>query len=85
MKELPCTSTATTAGCTNWSPLQITARLPRIQPDDPRQHVRHDTSYAAIHSYPRGSLKKDMVEALRETKSLRERRRTALAKGRTIA
>lgn len=67
-----------------WSPQQIAARLRRMHPHNPNQRVSHETIYAAIYAYPRGSLKKDMVEALRQTKPTRGRRRTTLAKGQTI-
>lgn len=67
-----------------WSPQQIAARLKRMHPDDPAQQVSHETIYAAIYAHPRGSLKKAMIEALRQTKPARGRRRTTLAKGQTI-
>jgi IS30 family transposase len=66
-----------------WSPQQIAARLRRMHPNDPLQ-VRHETIYAAIYAHPRGALKKSMVEALRQTKPVRARKRTTLAKDGTI-
>ena len=62
-----------------WSPQQIAARLRRMHPDDPTQRVSHETIYAAIYAHPRGSLKKAMVDALRQSKPTRGRRRTTLA------
>lgn len=62
-----------------WSPQQIAARLRRMHPDDPSRRVSHETIYAAIYAYPRGALKKAMVEALRQSKPARGRRRTTLA------
>lgn len=64
-----------------WSPQQIAARLRVMHPDDPDRQVSHETIYAAIYAHPRGSLKKTMVEALRQEKPSRGRRRTTLAKG----
>lgn len=46
--------------------------------------LSHETIYAAIYARPRGALKKGMIEALRESKPTRGRRRTTLAKGKTI-
>lgn len=64
-----------------WSPQQIAARLRRMHPDDPDQQVSHETIYAAIYAYPRGALKQAMIDALRQDKSVRGRRRTSLAGG----
>jgi len=62
-----------------WSPEQIAARLRRMYPDDPTQHVSHETIYAAIYAQPLGELKALMIEALRQAKPKRGARRTALA------
>ena len=58
-----------------WSPQQIAARLRRMHPEDPGLQVSHETIYAAIYAHPRGALKKAMVEALRQHKPQRGRRR----------
>jgi IS30 family transposase len=63
-----------------WSPQQIAARLRAMHPDDPDRQVSHETIYAAIYAHPRGSLKKAMIEALRQEKPRRGRRRTTIAK-----
>lgn len=62
-----------------WSPQQIAARLRLMHPDDPDQRVSHETIYAAIYAHPRGGLKQAMVEALRQEKPARGRRRTTMA------
>ena len=62
-----------------WSPEQIAARLRRMHPDDPSQRISHETIHAAIHAQPRGGLKALMIEALRQAKPARGRRRTTLA------
>ncbi|WP_337245224.1 IS30 family transposase [Luteimonas sp. gir] len=62
-----------------WSPQQIAATLRAMQPDDASQRVSHETIYAAIYVYPRGGLKKALVEALRQGKPSRGRRRTTAA------
>ena len=67
-----------------WSPEQIAATLRTMHPEDASHWISHETIYAAIYAHPRGSLKKGMVEALRQGKESRGRRRTTLAKGQTI-
>jgi len=62
-----------------WSPEQIAHRLRRMHPDDPAARVSHETIYAAIYAQPRGGLKAAMIEALRQGKPVRGRRRTTLA------
>lgn len=62
-----------------WSPEQIAARLRGMFPDDASRQVSHETIYAAIYAYPRGSLKKGMLEALRQAKPQRGRRRRTAA------
>ncbi|NKF24817.1 IS30 family transposase [Solimonas marina] len=62
-----------------WSPQQIAARLKRMFPDDPARQVSHETIYAAIYAYPRGSLKQALIDALRQGKPQRGRRRTTAA------
>jgi IS30 family transposase len=62
-----------------WSPEQIAQRLRLMKPDDPSARVSHETIYAAIYAQPRGGLKTAMIEALRQAKPARGRRRTTLA------
>ena len=62
-----------------WSPEQIAQRLRLMKPDDPEARVSHETIYAAIYAQPRGGLKAAMIEALRQSKPARGRRRTTLA------
>lgn len=64
-----------------WSPQQIAARLRQMHPDDPEKRVSHETIYAAIYAHARGGLKRAMIEALRQEKPVRGRRRTSLAGG----
>ena len=64
-----------------WSPQQIADRLYRMYPDDPGRQVSHETIYASIYAQPRGGLKRAMIEALRQEKPVRGRRRTTLASG----
>ncbi|VVE43718.1 transposase [Pandoraea cepalis] len=62
-----------------WSPQQIAAGLRRMYPHDPDQRISHETIYAAIYAHPRGGLKQAMIDALRQEKPARGRRRTSLA------
>ena len=60
-----------------WSPQQIAIRLKLMHPDDAPKRVSHETIYAAIYAYPRGGLKQALIEALRQEKPVRGRRRTS--------
>ena len=64
----------------HWSPQQIAARLRFMHPNTPDQWISHETIYAAIYAYPRGGLKQALVEALRQEKPARDRRRTTAAR-----
>jgi len=61
-----------------WSPEQIAGRLKRMHPDNPEKQVSHETIYAAIYAHPKGSLRQEMIEMLRQQRSQRgpRRRRT---------
>jgi len=50
-----------------------------MKPDDPSARVSHETIYATIYAQPRGGLKTAMIEALRQAKPARGRKRTTLA------
>ena len=62
-----------------WSPEQISHKLCLMNPDEPAARVSHETIYAAIYAQPRDGLKAAMIEALRQRKPGRGRRRTTLA------
>lgn len=57
-----------------WSPQQIARTLQNMHPDDPSQHVSHETIYNAIYAYPRGELKKQLIALLRWGRSGRRPR-----------
>lgn len=64
-----------------WSPAQIAATL-KVMPIDERPGlVSHETIYAAIYAHPRGALKQGMIQALRQARATRGRRRTTTGKG----
>ena len=63
-----------------WSPVQIAATLRTMPIDECPGYVSHETIYATIYAHPRGSLKQGMIQALRQAKATRGRRRTAKGK-----
>jgi IS30 family transposase len=50
-----------------------------MYPDTVQRQVSHETIYAAIYAHPRGGLKEAMIQALRQEKPVRGRRRTTLS------
>jgi transposase, IS30 family len=54
-----------------WSPQQIAATLKLRYPEQPAMHVSPETIYAHIYAYPRGELRKLLVQSLRRGKSKR--------------
>ena len=62
-----------------WSPQQIASKLRGMHPDDAHLRISHEAIYTAIYAHPRGGLKKALVEALRQGKPSRGRRRTTAA------
>ena len=67
-----------------WSPQQLSAKLREMNKTTPCETVSHETIYASIYAYPRGSLKKEMIAALRQAKPKRGCRRVSRAKGQTV-
>lgn len=57
-----------------WSPQQISRTLRRFYPDEPAWHVSHETIYTAIYATPRGSLRRELVQLLRQRKCARRPR-----------
>jgi len=53
------------------SPEQIAGRLHRMHPDDPSQRVSHETIYTAIYLMPRGELRTEIINALRQSHAKR--------------
>ena len=49
------------------SPEQISGRLKRMYPEDPTQHVSHETIYSAVYLVPRGELRSQLIAALRQS------------------
>ena len=57
-------------GC---SPEQIAGRLRRADPDDMQKHLSAETIYAALSVLPRGTLRSDLLAALRKARRPRAR------------
>jgi transposase, IS30 family len=49
-----------------WSPEEIVAHLKQEYPDDTTMHISHEAIYQYIYVLPRGSLKQELIKALRQ-------------------
>lgn len=54
-----------------WSPEQIAGRLKRMNPDDLSKQVSHETIYVALYALPKGELRQELIESLRQGKQSR--------------
>lgn len=70
----------TTWCCIAGRPSRLLPSMCSMPSDDPAHRVSHETIYASIYAHPRGGLKKELVEALRQSKPTRGRHRTTAAK-----
>jgi IS30 family transposase len=61
-----------------WSPEQIAGWLKRTFPQDEQLHVSHETIYRTLYIQARGALKKELVEHLRRTRTMRRSRHHTL-------
>ena len=57
-----------------WSPEQIAGWLKHNYPDDENYQVSHETIYRSLYIQARGALKKELVQHLRRTRSMRRSR-----------
>jgi len=57
-----------------WSPLQIAGRLRRMEADDLRRRVCHETIYVALYALPRGELRRELLACLRQQRQKRRPR-----------
>lgn len=67
------------------SPEQIAGRLARMHPDDPRQRVSHETIYSGVYMLPRGDLRTQMIDALRQAHAKRMPRARGTSRKSNIA
>jgi len=57
-----------------WSPSQIAGRLRRMDPDDRRERVSHETIYLALYALPRGELRRELLACMRQERQTRRPR-----------
>lgn len=57
-----------------WSPEQIAGILSRGFPDAASYRVSHETIYSAVYLVPRGELRKELIDCLRQGRSTRKPR-----------
>ena len=58
-----------------WSPEQIATRLKAAYPDDTTMRVSHETIYTYLYVLPRGTLKRELLRALRHRRTHRRSHR----------
>lgn len=51
-----------------YSPEQIAGMLHRMNPNDPRQQVSHETIYTALYAMPRSQLRTGLIACLRQAR-----------------
>lgn len=56
-----------------WSPEEIVARLAEEYPQDTTMRISHEAMYQYIYVLPRGSLKRELVQALRQERKHRRK------------
>lgn len=57
----------------HWSPREIVRRMEMQYPQDERMRISHEAIYQYIYVLPRGSLKKELVGALRQERKYRRK------------
>ena len=68
----------------HWSPEQIARGLPQRYPGDPTMRISHEAIYTYLYVLPRGTLKKELIRALRHRHHVRRPRATVRRKPRPI-
>lgn len=67
--------TVVTAGLKKrWSPKQIAETLKMEYPEDMTKRISHETIYRYIYVLPRGSLKKTLIQGLRQERAYRRKK-----------
>jgi len=56
------------------APEQISAILARMHPDQPHARVSHETIYTALYALPRGALRRELLDCLRQRRKRRRPR-----------
>ena len=60
----------------NWSPQQISQRLPELYPDQDGMRVSHETIYQSLFVQGRGELRRELARCLRSGRATRKQRGT---------
>lgn len=68
-----------------WSPVQISNSLVLLYPNDKHMQISHESIYTYIYLLGRGTLKKELIEGLRQQKSQRYSRKGVYTKRGGIA
>jgi len=68
----------------HWSPEQIARGLPQRYPGDPTMRISHEAIYTYLYVLPRGTLKKELIRALRHRHHVRRPRDKVRLKPRPI-
>lgn len=58
-----------------WSPEEIAKRLKVDYPNDMNMKISHESIYTYIYCLPRGALKKELIQCLRQERNLRKKRK----------
>lgn len=58
-----------------WSPDQIAVHLKETYPSDMEKHISHETIYRAVYILPRGTLRQELTDCLRQSHRHRRKRR----------
>lgn len=58
----------------HWSPREIVKRMEMQYPQDERMRISHEAIYQYIYILPRGSLKKELIMALRQERKYRRKK-----------
>jgi len=64
----------------SWSPEQIAVHLKNKFPKAKKMQLSHETIYRTIYAFPRGELRKNMTQFLRQKRKLRGSRKNAHAR-----
>lgn len=56
----------------NWSPQQISQRLPELYPDQDGMRVSHETIYRSLFVQARGELRRELTKHLRTERTSRK-------------
>jgi IS30 family transposase len=59
-----------------WSPREIAKRIAVEYPDERTMRISHEAIYRYIYVLPRGSLKTTLVQALRQARAYRRKRKS---------